>query len=72
MRFARPVLIIRCIAIKVHSQQRTEAGKDKCLATRSTNKNWFLDLFALFLGLATVLRFDASMIEEAFFKKEGM
>jgi dimeric dUTPase (all-alpha-NTP-PPase superfamily) len=31
-----------------------------------------LDLFALFLGLATVLRFDASMIEEAFFKKEGM
>ncbi|ERI10741.1 hypothetical protein [Aneurinibacillus aneurinilyticus] len=42
------------------------------MATRSTNKNWFLDLFALFLGLATVLRFDASMIEEAFFKKEGM
>lgn len=44
----------------------------KCLATRSTHKNWFLDLFALFLGLGTVLQFDASMIEETFFKEKGM
>ncbi|GEB31452.1 hypothetical protein [Brevibacillus parabrevis] len=39
-----------------------------CLALRSRNRNWFLDLFALFLGLAVVLRFPSADVENAFFK----
>lgn len=41
----------------------------KCLALRNRNQNWFLDLFALFLGLAVVLRIHSDDIERAFFKE---
>ncbi|WP_411501550.1 hypothetical protein [Brevibacillus centrosporus] len=40
----------------------------KCLALRSRNSNWFLDLFGLFLGLAVVLRFRSDEIESTFFQ----
>ncbi|MFJ9499656.1 hypothetical protein [Brevibacillus centrosporus] len=40
----------------------------KCLALRSRNSNWFLDLFDLFLGLAVVLRFRSDEIESTFFQ----
>jgi dimeric dUTPase (all-alpha-NTP-PPase superfamily) len=38
----------------------------KCLATKNTNKNWFLELFGLFLGLASLLRLDMDAIEQTF------
>ncbi|MGG0237703.1 hypothetical protein [Bacillus rhizoplanae] len=38
----------------------------KCLATRN-NKDWFLNLFALYLGLIVVFQFDAKIIERNFF-----
>lgn len=43
----------------------------KCLGTRSSNKDWFLNLFSLFLGMALVLGFDMSEIERNFFEKKG-
>lgn len=42
----------------------------KCLATRKNNKDWFLNLFALFLGLAVVFQFDESVIERNLFKEK--
>ncbi|MED3691992.1 hypothetical protein P4534_24925 [Peribacillus butanolivorans] len=43
----------------------------KCLGTRSSNKDWYLNLFSLFLGMAFILRFDMSEIEKNFFEKTG-
>lgn len=43
----------------------------KCIGTRSSNKDWFLNLFSLFLGIALVLGFDMSEIERSFFEKKG-
>ncbi|MBC6971358.1 hypothetical protein H9I32_02640 [Bacillus sp. Xin] len=42
----------------------------KCLATRNNNKDWFLHLFSLFLGIAIVFKFDTSEIEREFFEKQ--
>jgi dimeric dUTPase (all-alpha-NTP-PPase superfamily) len=39
----------------------------KYVATRNNNKDWFLDLFALYLGLIVVFQFDARIIERNFF-----
>jgi dimeric dUTPase (all-alpha-NTP-PPase superfamily) len=44
----------------------------KCIATRNRNKDWFLNLFPLFLGLASIFRFDMSEIEKIFFEKKGL
>ncbi|MCI0763729.1 hypothetical protein [Bacillus sp. TL12] len=42
----------------------------KCLGTRNNNKDWFLHLFSLFLGIAFVFKFDTSEIERDFFEKK--
>ncbi|QNG61686.1 hypothetical protein H4O14_09570 [Bacillus sp. PAMC26568] len=42
----------------------------KCLGTRKNNKDWFLNLFSLFLGIAFVFKFDMSEIERKFFEKK--
>lgn len=39
----------------------------KCLGTRKSNKDWFLNLFSLFLGVAIVFKFDMGEIERDFF-----
>ncbi|PGZ96903.1 hypothetical protein COE51_16130 [Bacillus pseudomycoides] len=39
----------------------------KCLATRNHNKDWFLNLFALYLGLIVVFQFDTKIIERNLF-----
>ncbi|MDP1471828.1 hypothetical protein Q8G32_28730 [Priestia megaterium] len=43
----------------------------KCLGTRKSNKNWFLNLFALLLGAAFVFDFDVPQIEKNFFEKKS-
>ncbi|MEN1937534.1 hypothetical protein AAIE21_18570 [Paenibacillus sp. 102] len=42
----------------------------KCLGTRNNNKDWFLNLFSLFLGIAIVFKFDTSEIERNFCEKK--
>jgi dimeric dUTPase (all-alpha-NTP-PPase superfamily) len=44
----------------------------KCLGTRKSNKDWFLNLLALFLGMAFIFEFDLSEIEKNFFFKKGI
>ncbi|UMZ35458.1 hypothetical protein [Priestia megaterium] len=43
----------------------------KCLGTRKSNKDWFLNLFALLLGAAFVFGFDMPQIEKNFFEKKS-
>ncbi|AOH53296.1 hypothetical protein ABE28_002950 [Peribacillus muralis] len=40
----------------------------KCIGTRKSNKDWFLQLFSLFLGIASVFRLDSRGIESEFFE----
>jgi len=42
----------------------------KCLGTRNNNKDWFLNLFSLFLGIAHVFGFNMSEVERCFFVKK--
>lgn len=42
----------------------------KCLGTRNHNRDWFLNLFSLFLGIAFVFNFDIGEIEKDFFEKK--
>ncbi|MBM7583965.1 dimeric dUTPase (all-alpha-NTP-PPase superfamily) [Bacillus pakistanensis] len=44
----------------------------KCLGTRKSNKDWFLNLFSLFLGVALVFGFDRSEIERNFYEKNSI
>lgn len=44
----------------------------KCLSTRKSNRDWFLNLFALFLGIAFVFGFDMTEIEKNFFGKKSV
>jgi dimeric dUTPase (all-alpha-NTP-PPase superfamily) len=42
----------------------------KCLGTRNNNKDWFLNLFSLFLGVSHVFNFEISEVERCFFEKK--
>ncbi|WP_340372746.1 hypothetical protein [Peribacillus sp. FSL E2-0218] len=43
----------------------------KCLGTRKSNKDWYLHLFALFLGIPSVFRLDSKEIERSFFETKN-
>jgi dimeric dUTPase (all-alpha-NTP-PPase superfamily) len=42
----------------------------KCIGTRNNNKDWFLNLFSLFLGIAHVFGFNMGEVERSFFEKK--
>ncbi|WP_110928478.1 hypothetical protein [Bacillus massiliglaciei] len=42
----------------------------KCMGTRKGNKDWFLNLFSLFLGTAAVFNFDMSEVEKNFLEEK--
>jgi dimeric dUTPase (all-alpha-NTP-PPase superfamily) len=44
----------------------------KCIGTRNNNKDWFLNLFSLFLGIAHVFGFNMSEVDRCFFKKKNL
>ncbi|WP_285768806.1 hypothetical protein [Peribacillus sp. SI8-4] len=43
----------------------------KCIGTRKSNKDWFLHLFSLFLGTASVCGLDRKEIERGFFEMKA-